>query len=333
MGATIKDVARKSGTSISSVSRYLNGNPIREGNRLKIEQAIKELNYEINLTAKVLKTNKSMTVGVVIPYFTRSYDMSIVKGINNIITQNSYYSFIMDTDNSREKEIQVLDFLYNKKVDGMIVFPSTSDSSIYNRFEENNIPIVFIDQKLDSIKSSSVIADNINAVYQSVEYLVKNGHTDIAIISGPKDLFTAKERLTGYERAMQDYGLSIKNEYIKYGDYSMSKGYERMIELIDTKNRPTGVIVTNYDMSKGAILALNEKNVSVPEDLSIIGYDDYDLTQLYKPKLTIIMQPTIEMGEKAAHILLNMMKGNEEYCNKVYRFKTRFVQNDSVKKL
>lgn len=333
MGATIKDVARKSGTSISSVSRFLNGNPIREGNRLKIEKAIKELSYEINLTAKGLKTSKSMTVGVVIPYFTRIYDMSIVKGINNVITQNSYYSFIMDTDNNPEKEIQVLDFLYNKKVDGLIIFPSTLDSDIYSRFEENDIPIVFIDQKIDSIKSSSVIADNINAVYQAVEHLIKNGHKNISIICGPKDLFTAKERLIGYERAMEDYGLPVNNDYIKYGDYSMTKGYEKMLELIDTKDRPTSVIVTNYDMTKGAILAFNERNISIPEDLSIIGFDDYDLTQLYKPKLTMIMQPMLEMGEKSAHILLNLMKGNEEYVNKVYRLKTHFVQNASVKKL
>lgn len=333
MAITIKDVAKLSGTSISSVSRYLNGNPIRQGNKSRIEKAIKELNYEINLSAKGLKTSKSMTVGVVIPFFTRIYDASIVKGINDVIAQNSYYSFIMDTDNNPEKEKEVLNFLFNKRVDGLIVFPSTTDEDLYTRFEDANIPIVFIDQKIDSIKSSSVIADNINAVYQAVEHLIRNGHKEISIICGPKNLFTAKERLIGYERCMIDYGIPIKEEYIKFGDYTMCKGYEKMKELLSYTDRPTGVIITNYDMTKGAILAINELNVNIPEDISVIGYDDIDLTQIHKPRLTMVIQPVREMGKKAANMLLSMMKGNCEYENKVYRFKTEFLNNESVKKL
>lgn len=333
MGITIKDVAKRSGTSISSVSRYINGNQIRESNRVKIEQAIKELNYEVNISAKSLKTNKSMIVGIVIPYLTRIYDVSIVKGINNVINQNSYYSFIIDTDNDFKKEKEALDFLYNKKVDGVIVFPSSDDKSIYQKFIESNIPIVFIDQKIDSIKGSCVVADNTNAVYQAVEYLIKKGHSDISIICGPQNMFTAKERLLGYYRALNDYGIPVREELIKSGEYDMYKGYDRMIELIDMPNRPTAVIVTNYDMTKGAVLALNERNINIPEDISFIGYDEYDLTNLYKPKLSIIMQPMMQMGEKAANVLLKLMKGDESYYNKVYRLKTEFIENKSVKKL
>jgi LacI family transcriptional regulator len=333
MGVTIKDVANAAGTSIASVSRYINGQGIKENTKLKIEKAISDLNYEINVNAKGLKTNKSMIIGVVIPSLTHIYDISIVKGIQNCIVKQGYNMLINDTDNIVENEAKVLDFLYNKKVDGVIFDPVSNNIDGLKKFIENDIPVVMIDQKIDDLNVSSVLCDNINAVYQSVEHLIKKGHTKISIVLGPGELFTAKERLTGYLRAMEDYGLAVDEKFIKYGDYLMKSGYDKMIELLDEDDAPTAVIVTNYDMTKGAILAINERNLMIPDDISFIGYDDFDLTQLYKPKLTIVMQPMIEMGEKAAELLLKQMKCKSDDNNKIYRLKTDFIINDSVKKL
>lgn len=333
MVATIKDVASMSNTSIATVSRYINGKPIKDENRESIKKAIKELKYEINSNARGLKTNSSMNIGVVVPHLNHIYDITIVKGIQNYLIKYGYNIVLLESNGLIDGEKECFEFLLRRNVDGIIVNSDSSDTSLYSQFNNSGTPIVLIDQKIDGINASAVLTDNINAIYDAVEYLIKMGHKKISIILGIEGSFTAKERLKGYLRAMEDYSMEINSNFIRYGNYRADGGYRCMGELIQCEEKPTAVIVTNYDMTHGAVLALNEKNISVPEDISFIGYDDYSLTQIYKPKLTIIMQPMIEMGEKAASLILKILKNKTEYENQVYRFKTTFIVNESVKRI
>lgn len=333
MGATIKDVAKMAQTSIATVSRYINGKKIKEKTRSRIDEAIIDLNYEINSNARGLKTNCSMLIGAIVPHLNHIYDITIIKGIQNFLIKFGYNLLILESNGNLKEEKIALEFLYKKNVDGIIINSDSEDINIYSDFIKDDIPIVLIDQKLDNINTNAVVADNINAVYQAVEYLIKMGHRKISIILGTKGCFTAKERLTGYLRAMEDYGLEVDNNMIKHGNYKSDGGYLAMKELLEGNVRPTAIIATNYDMTHGALMALNEKNLSIPGDISFIGYDDINLAEIYRPKFTIIMQPMIQMGEKAASLMIKMIKNNVADYGEIYRLKNTFIINDSVAKI
>lgn len=333
MGATIKDVAKMAQTSIATVSRYINGKEIKEKTRSRIDEAIIDLNYEINSNARGLKTNRSMLIGTIVPHLNHIYDITIIKGIQNFLIKFGYNLLILESNGNLKEEKIALEFLYKKNVDGIIINSDSEDINIYSDFIKDDIPIVLIDQKLDNINTNAVVADNINAVYQAVEYLIKMGHRKISIILGTKGCFTAKERLTGYLRAMEDYGLEVDNNMIKHGNYKSDGGYLAMKELLEGNVRPTAIIATNYDMTHGALMALNEKNLSIPGDISFIGYDDINLAEIYRPKFTIIMQPMIQMGEKAASLMIKMIKNNVADYGEIYRLKNTFIINDSVAKI
>ncbi len=333
MRATIKDVAKHANTSTATVSRYINGKPITEVNRKNIENAIEELNFEINANARGLKTNSTMTIGVIIPQLNHIYDITIVKGIQNYLIKHGYSLMILESNSDYSVEEKCLELLQRKHVDGIILNSDSRDLKLVSNFEKIKIPVVLIDQKIDNIPSNVVLADNINAVYQATEYLIKMGHKKISIILGQEISFTAQERLLGYVRAMQDYSIEMNPDYIKYSNYKTDGGYNSMYELLALAEKPTSVIVSNYDMTHGALRALNEKNINIPDDISFIGYDDSNLAEIYKPRMTIIMQPMIEMGEKAASLILKMVKNQTEMDSQVYRLKTTFLRNDSVRRI
>jgi LacI family transcriptional regulator len=330
--STIKDVAKLSKTSVATVSRYLNNRPIRLDNKTRIEDAIKQLDYSINVAAQNLKTNRTMSIGIVIPDLIHNFDINLVKGIQNKIRKSSYHTFIMDTENNIQFEKDALEFLYSKKVDGIILDPISNNEETLQQFVDAGTPIVLIDQKLNNVQAPAVVSDNVNAVYNCVEHLLTMGHKKIGIILGPQDLFTAEERYRGYKRAFEDYHIPMNENFVKHGNYTSEGGYKCMLELLEMHERPTAVIVSNYDMTKGALIGINEKEVTIPEDISFIGYDFYDLTEIYKPRLSMVIQSNIEMGELAAALLIKLMDG-ESVEHDVYRLKTNFISGDSIKKL
>ena len=333
LSATIKDVAAMSRTSIATVSRYINGKTIKRSTQDAIENAIKVLNYEINTNARALKTNSSMLIGIIVPYLNHIYDISIVKGIQNYLVKLGYNIMLLESNDSIDEENRAVDYMLNKNVNGIIINSDTNNTKMYEKIQSSGTPVVLIDQLPDNIKANAVIADNVNAIYQVVEHLIKMGHKRISIILGNEDSFTTKERLKGYERALEDYNIDIDRSLIKYGNYKTDCAYEKMKELLNNGNI-TAVITTNYDMTHGAILAINEMDVSIPDDISFIGYDDISIAKIYKPQLSVIMQPMLEIGQKAAEIIIKSIreKGMGQK-NELFRLKTSFIQGKSIKRI
>ncbi len=327
--ATIKDVARVANTSPATVSRLLNGGRVKKATETAIRKAIQELDYRVHTMARGLKTKKSYTVAYIVPDLTNMFFAQIAKGAQEIFHQAGYSFMLLSADNNPEREEEILRFLLSKKVDGILLSSVTTSSQQVKEIMEN-IPVVLIDRVLPNLEADTVLVDNVNGAYLATEALIAEGHRKIGIICGPQELLTGRERYRGYIRAFEDYGLPMNESLIKFGDFEISSGYAQMCELLKQPERPTAVFVCNYYMCLGAIIALNEKNIKIPEDLSFVSFDDYELSQVYNPPLTAVEQPMVEIGEEASQILLKRMADNsKEKC--VKRLKTNLIKRGSIK--
>lgn len=332
MAVTILDVQKKTGYSLSTISKYLNGGSLREKNRIAIEQAIAELGFKPNEIARGLRNSKTHTVGVLIPSLSNLFITTIITAMEQILQQNGYGVIICDCGENSEIEKQKLEFLINKMVDGIITMPFSTKGLHLKAAQDRGVPVVIIDRLLKDISCDVVLVDNQNASYSAVEQLVLAGHKRIGIICGPEDVFTTNERLKGYMQVYKDYQLTLDKKLIKFGNYKIESGYDKLAELWQ-ENKPTAIFVTNYEMTIGAIMAINNLAIDIPNELSIIGFDNIQLSAVVKPPLSIVSQPMDKIGEKAAEIILRRM--NKDYMDfpKIEKFKTTIEIKDSVKKI
>ena len=330
IAATIKDVARYTGLSIATISKYINGGNVLEKNRVLIEEAIKALDFKVNEIARGLKTNKSMTIGVLIPSLENVFITSIISNIESILIQNGYSTIICDYRENEKLEREKTEFLLSKMVDGIITMPYSNNGEHIKRALEKNIPVVLIDRPIKDVNCDVVLVDNLNASYDAIEQLITRGHKRIGIICGPEEIFTSQERLKGYLRVYEDYSMEVDPRLIKHGNYQIDSGYKLTNELLDMEPRPTAIYVTNYEMTLGAIMAINERGVSIPDELSIIGFDNIQMAKIVKPPLSIVVQPMQQIGETAANILLKRLKGDMSNYPSMFRLKTEVLIRDSI---
>ena len=329
--STIKDVARRTGLSLSTISKYLNGGNVREENRLAIDAAVAELGFSVNVFARSLKANRSMTVGVLLPTISSPFFGRVVASLELILRRSGYECFVCSYDFDREQELGKLAFLARYHVDGIVYVPENVTAGEV-RARVGAIPVVLIDRSLDQADYDTVVVDNLNAAYGAIEHLINQGHRRIGIIAGPSGIYTAQERLRGYRRVHEDFDLPIDDDLILEGDYSVESGHRLMDALLKRTDPPSAVFVTNYEMTLGAIMALNESPIRVPDELSIIGFDNQQLARIVKPALTIVVQPIQSIGETAAALLLKRLKEDHTGFPAMHRLKTRLVMDESVKR-
>ncbi len=330
VAATIKDVARHAGLSIATISKYINGGHVLDVNRLLIDRAVEELGFKVNGMARSLKTSKTMTVGVLIPDLESIFCTSIVSNVENVLQDAGYSTLICDYRQDPDMERRKLSFLADRQIDGLLMLPLGNDPGLLEPLRALNIPCVLIDRPVRGAECDTILVDNLNASYAAVEHLVIQGHRRIGIIRGPKAIHTAEERYTGYARVHADYNLPIERALVRDGGYSMEGGYYQVNALLEMDVPPTALFVTNYEMTLGAIMALNERNVRIPEELSFIGFDNHSLTRLVKPLLSIVVQPIRQIGEMAAQTLLRRMRGDRAGFPLLCRMKTELLLQASV---
>lgn len=331
--ATIKDVAKHTGLSIATISKYINGGNVLEENRAMIQEAIELLGYKRNEMARGLKTNKTMTVGILIPSLENIFFTSIVSMIEDQLLEEGYGTIICDFKEDIDMEKKKLEFLVNKNVDGIIMVSYGADKAYIQELLDKKIPVILLDRMIKGLDCDCVLADNLNASYQAVEALITRKHKRIGIICGPEDTYTALERRKGYIRVHEDYDLEIDESLICPSDYTVEGGYEALKEFWNMGSRPSAVMVTNYEMTIGAIMAINELNIKVPEDLSIIGFDNIQMSKVVRPPLSIVEQPMKEIGRTAAKLLVKRLKDDYEDFPAVYRLKTNVYIKESVSQL
>jgi LacI family transcriptional regulator len=305
---------------------------VLERNRETIAQAISDLGFHVNEIARGLKTSRTMTVGVLIPDLENVFCTSIVAHIENMLQRAGYSSLICDYREDRALEREKLEFLAKKSVDGFIYMPLGNQEDIVARLLERSLPVILIDRPLPGLACDTVLVDNLNAAYGAIEHLINHGHRRIGIIAGPPGIYTAQERLKGYRRVHEDFDLPIADDLILEGDYSLESGYRLMGQLLQRADPPTAVFVTNYEMTLGAIMALNESPIRVPDELSIIGFDNQQLARIVKPALTIVVQPIQAIGETAATLLMKRLRDDRTGFPVIQRLKTSLVLGDSVRR-
>ncbi len=330
---TIKDVARITGLSVGTISRYLNGNQVKKENRKKIVKAIDELGYKVNPMARGLKTNQTYTIGVLVPSMTDVFSNQVIEGIDNSLAQMNYSLIICSSRNDVEIEKEKLEFLKEKRVDGIILMPVSNKGSHVAKIISEGIPLVLIDRLLDGVECDAVVSDNINGAYRAVEYLINKGHRKIGIISGPTEIFTARERFNGYVRALNDYKIPIDESLIVHGKYEKGGGLEAIKKLLSMEDGPTAVFATNYETTVTSVKYMLENGIKIGDDISFYGFDNSDIFRLLNPSITTVVQPMNQIGKEAMVILDKRIRGDNDLYPLIKRLKTKPIEGESVKSL
>lgn len=333
MAATIKDIAGLTGLGLATISSYLNGGNVREKNREKIEAAIRELNFEVNEVARGLKTNRTHTIGVVIPELNNIFCAQIITDIEDILRKRGYATMICDCRTDKELEREAVDFLYRKRVDGIINMPVDATGVHLKQFAADQKPIVVIDRKLPEISCDSILVDNRDAAKKAVDILIQNGHEKIGMIGGPTDVYTARERCKGYEMALRAAGRTFDPALLVNCAYTIRAAAEGVEMLLEGHPEVTAIFAANYEMTVGTMIALNERGVRIPEEMSVIGFDNCEFARALHPTLTIITQPTGAIAKRVARTMLERLEGGEQEPPQEYYLSTEVMRGKSVRDL
>lgn len=335
MAATMKDIARRTGLGLATISSYFNGGNVREKNRIKIEEAIEELHYEVNEVARGLKTNATRTIGVVIPELNNTFCAEIITGMEDVLRSHGYATIVCDCRTDKKLEREAVEFLTRRRVDGIINMPVDEEGNHLKRFQKTGKPIVLIDRKIQGINCDSVLVDNKKAAEDAVRYFIERGHRNIGIIGGPEEVFTAQERMAGYYKALESAGIPVSESLIWHGDYTIQGGVRGLEELVQNNPEMTAVFVTNYEMTMGAMIGVNELGIRIPEQLSMIGFDNLQFARACNPKLTIVAQPTDGIAKEVAKVMLNHLENAGETSGELFseKLETEIIAGKSVRVL
>lgn len=310
--ATMKDVAEKSGVSVATVSHVINNTRFVSQQIVeRVNIAIKELNYVPSVVARSLKSNQTKTIGMLIPNNSNPFFADLIRGIEDTCYLQDYSVILCNTDDNRNKQVKYLEVLIGKQVDGLIVVASGVEEDLIDLLSRQSLPISIVDREITGLEADRFKADNQLGGYLATQHLIDLGHKKIACISGPLDLSASSERVAGYNRALRESDLESNPNWLQQGNFKSKGGYEAMQQILSQKNRPTAIFACNDLMAFGSLCAAHEKNLSIPEDLSIVGYDDILLASYSCPPLTTIMQPAHELGVMAAQALIDRVRNDQ----------------------
>lgn len=308
--ATIKDVADLAGVSVATVSNFMNGVKVREANHKSIQDAVERLQYAIDFNAKSMRTQKTNTIGVIVPHLDDIYTGSIIAAIENTLAVENYHLLLCDSRDSQENEINKMDMLMKRCVDGIILYPSKRKYSGIEKILKGK-PLITIDNKIRGTECDQVITNDVDSVYRAVQELINHGHKKIALINSTLDYYTAEKRYEGYRRAMEDADISLTQEYVINRTYELENGYTGMKQLLELNEPPTAVIGTNYSITIGIMKCLGEKKIKLGEQISVIGFDYLDIVKAIMPNLYMINRPIHDMGRTAAELMLRRLKQDD----------------------
>lgn len=303
---TLKEVAKKANVSITTVSRVINdSSKVNIKTRERVQSAMKALNFQPNRVAQRLRGNKgrSKLLGLIIPDIQNQFYSSIVRGIEDMSYGNNYAVILCNSDENPEKEKFYLEVLKSESVDGIILPPIRQNGEVIKELIESGIPLICFDRKLPSQSVDTVVIDNEKGGYMATSHLTELGHKKIAVITSSLTFSSFEDRLRGYENALTDSGIQLNENYIKKGDHRSSEiGKQLTIELLEQNPRPSAIFIMNNQMTLGALEAINERNLVIPDDISIVGFDDMLWAKAISPPLTVIKQPGYEMGRRVAEL-------------------------------
>jgi len=331
---TLTDIAEKAGVAVSTVSRVLNNKAqkyrISKATRDLVLQAAKELNYHPNELARGLRLNKTHTIGLMVPDISNPFFAYITHVIQTQASQYGYSLIVCSTNENINTEVEQIELLRRKGIDGYIIMPIGTKYEHIEELLNLNKPVVLIDRCIDELNTNSVSVDNYTGAYNAVEHLINKGHTRIAIIQGLPNTSTNTARVNGYKDALTKNGITVNPNYIVGNDFRKENGYIETKLLINLESRPTAIFSTSDLITLGALEAISEENLSIPDDISVVAFDDVDFAPFLFAPLTAVRQPRELMGEVAVKILIENISTRTNPQKKSIVLKPELIVRKSV---
>jgi len=327
--ATIRDVAERAGVSPITVSRVINDSGyVSDETRREVEAAIEELNYVPNILARSLRSKRTHTLALVITDVTNPFWTTIARGVEDKAVENGFSVILCNTDEDPEKEQSYLEVLLQKRVDGVIIAPVTSHGANLHSLSRLGVPYVVIDRRVEGMDTDLVTGDSVGGAYELTKHLIELGHRRIGIIAGPEQVSTADDRLAGYLKALEEFDIPVDEALIKRGQFNQEAGYELTKKLLELEERPTALFAGNNFIAIGALTALWELEVRVPDEMALVTFDEIPHLSAVYPFLTVAAQPAYDMGNIATELLLERLDGRREENREVV-LPTRLILRQS----
>ncbi|QYR23568.1 LacI family transcriptional regulator [Paenibacillus sp. sptzw28] len=336
MAVKIKDVAKKAGVSVTTVSRVLNGEKyVKDDLKLRVNRAIEELGYVPSQIARSLVSRKTNLIGVIVPDITSNFYSTILSSIEETASSNGYNLLVCNISEDIDKEFKYLTIFKEMRVEGIVIMHEKINEEIRTFINKLNVPVIFSSVKPMDQEFISVIIDDYQAAYEATEHLIGLGHERIGFIGGDmRDITSGQNRYSGYRNALTDHKLKIVYEWIRFGDYKVQSGYDMMREILRGKQLPTAVFAVSDDMAVGAMNCIYDHKLQVPGDISVVGFDGSQLTELVRPRLSSMEQPIYEMGSVTVGTLLKLISAEGEYdSGGDIIMKHRFIARDSCRRI
>ena len=309
---TIKDIAEKLKISVSTVSRALKDNhEISAKTRKKVQDLAKQLGYRPNPLAVALKTHKSHSIGVIVPQIVSTFYATVVKTIEEVADGYGYNVLVISSNENFLKEQKSVDVLLSNRADGIIMALSheTKEFDHVKQIQESGIPVVLFDRTTSSVEGvSRVVTDGVTAAFQAIQHLVSVGCKKIAILTGPEQIAIGGNRMEGYQKALEANHIPIKENYIRYcSDFSVQAGKEATLQILETRERPDAIFGITDDLAIGAIEAIKEKGLNIPEAIAVVGFSNTKRSRYMNPTVSSINQFPEKIGKTAAELLFEQI--------------------------
>ncbi len=332
MASSIKDVAREAGVSIATVSRVLNDvDVVNEETKKKVLEVIDKLSYRPNIVARSLKTQKTSTIGIVIPDISSQFYPEIVRGAEDVANIYNYNIMLCNTDLDPEKEMEYLKVLKEKMVDGVLYMSNSLEPSIVELIKKLEIPMVLVETTSREGNIPSVTIDNEQAALDAVNYLIKKGNKKIAYIGTHEDEVNASAlRYLGYKNALAENSIRLNENIVYFGGLKSRDGYEGMLSILDKEN-VDAVFCGSDEIAMGAINVLRDKEIKVPEQVDVIGFGNIYSASIFYPKITTIAQPMYDMGSVGMRMLIKIIN-KQEIEKHHYVLNHELIERNSCKK-
>lgn len=319
MSATMKDVAELAGVSLSTVSRVINqSHLVSKETTVKVRNAINELDYQINDSARALRTNISNLIGVIGAGMDNPFLMNVLKTIETEALKDNYNIIYSDSEGELEQELYYINMFKQKKIDGLVIMTANLSQELINSIKKSNIPTVFASGHLGTHNLPSVTVNNIKAAEDVSEYLLKTNNY-FCIIRGPyRDAVASEERMKGIRNIYKKHGLKIKEKYIAEGDFTYESGYKAAKILIDKNPDIHAIFAFNDKMAIGAMKYCFDQSIKVPDEISIVGFDGIEVSRFIKPTLSTVHQSSSKLGEKIMEVLFKKINGKHLQKNQFF---------------
>lgn len=330
----MRDVAIRAGVSTATVSHVVNQNyPVSVQVRARVLKSIHDLNYHPNAMARGLRTNRSKTVGMVIPDITNPFFPAVVRAAEDVLNHAGYTLFVGNSDNDPSKQESYYRAFREKRVDGLLLISagSTSTPEYLSNHQTTGVPIVLIDRYYPGVSADSVVADNLRGSLEAVSHLLDQGHRRIGIITGPLHLINARLRLAGYKKALEGRRVALKEDLVAEGRFDIESGYLQAKGLLNLSPRPTALFICNGLMTEGCLSAVTELRLA--DKIALVSFDDLDWFPFAKPAISAVAQPAYELGAAAANILLKRIAGKLSGRPRRVLLKTILIVRDSSSRL